>query len=294
MPAMEPDQPAATVTVAILQALSDVMLANEGGIRLGLDPECLHDFRVAVRRTRSALQEIQGILPPQTTKRFRRAFSRLADSTGPTRDLDVFLLKLPDYEALLPDELAPPLRKISEEIEGLRRSAHQGLVEELGSERFARLRREWPALLDSVTPEGCPARGLRPIAEVAERRIERARRRAVARAREIVPSSPDRDLHRLRLACKRLRYLQEFFRGLFPADEIDQRIETLKSLQDILGDFNDVSVQSRTLRGLMGAEPPVSQETRAAITALDELLWELRREDRRRVVRWVRDWASST
>jgi CHAD domain-containing protein len=293
MPAMEPDQPTTTVTVAIFQALFAVMMENVEGVRLGLDPECLHDFRVAVRRTRSALREIKGVLPRNTAKRFQRAFSRLARTTGPTRDLDVFLLKFAGYEASLPDELAPHLPAVKEAIEGLRHSAHRRLVEDLESDHFASLLREWPALLDSVTPATSPARGRRPIAEVAERRIARARQRAITRAGAIEPSSPDRDLHRLRLACKRLRYLQEFFRSLFPAEEIGRRIETLKSLQDILGDFNDLSVQRQTLCELT-AGPRLSQEVRTAIAALDELLAELRQEDRRHVIRWVVAWESGS
>ena len=36
---------------------------NEDGVRKDLDSEFLHDFRVAVRRTRSALSQIKGVFP---------------------------------------------------------------------------------------------------------------------------------------------------------------------------------------------------------------------------------------
>ena len=48
----------------ILERLFQVMRQNEKGLRENLDSEFLHDFRVSVRRTRSALTQLRGVLPP--------------------------------------------------------------------------------------------------------------------------------------------------------------------------------------------------------------------------------------
>ena len=64
----------------------------------------------------------------------------------------------------------------------------------------------------------------------------------------ITPSSPDVLLHKLRIECKKLRYLLEFFSSLFAQKEINYLIKQLKILQDNLGDLNDLSVQQDTLR----------------------------------------------
>lgn len=50
------------------------------------------------------------------------------------------------------------------------------------------------------------------------------------------------DLHDLRIACKRLRYLLEIF-GIAFADDLDPYIEEVKGLQDLLGDIHDCDVQ---------------------------------------------------
>ena len=58
----------------------------------------------------------------------------------------------------------------------------------------------------------------------------------------------DPEIHRLRIQCKKLRYALEFFSSLYPEEEIHLVVRQLKRLQDILGAFNDLSVQQQMLR----------------------------------------------
>ena len=51
-----------------------------------------------------------------------------------------------------------------------------------------------------------------------------------------------RELHDMRIACKRLRYLLEIFEIAFPAD-LGPFIDEIKDLQDLLGDIHDRDVQ---------------------------------------------------
>lgn len=51
-----------------------------------------------------------------------------------------------------------------------------------------------------------------------------------------------RELHDMRIACKRLRYLLEIFEVAFPAD-LGPFIDQIKDLQDLLGDIHDRDVQ---------------------------------------------------
>ena len=50
------------------------------------------------------------------------------------------------------------------------------------------------------------------------------------------------ELHDMRIACKRLRYLLEIFGIAFEAD-LDPFLEEVKGLQDLLGDIHDCDVQ---------------------------------------------------
>jgi CHAD domain-containing protein len=54
-------------------------------------------------------------------------------------------------------------------------------------------------------------------------------------------------LHTVRIHCKKLRYLIEFFSELLPKGETEQVEKQLRRLQTCLGVFNDCSVQQQAL-----------------------------------------------
>ena len=54
-------------------------------------------------------------------------------------------------------------------------------------------------------------------------------------------------MHELRISCKKLRYLLEAFRTLFPAKDVEQAIRQLRKLQNVLGDIVDYQVQQQYL-----------------------------------------------
>ena len=62
-PAVRADVGARQIHLALLEML----IANEPGLRANLDTEFLHDFRVAVRRTRSLLGSDQARFPPTSS-----------------------------------------------------------------------------------------------------------------------------------------------------------------------------------------------------------------------------------
>ena len=53
--------------------------SNEEGIKADWDVEFLHDYRTAVRRTRSALSQITDVFPPETTQHYKEAFGLLGE-----------------------------------------------------------------------------------------------------------------------------------------------------------------------------------------------------------------------
>ena len=73
------------------------LLREVEGVRRNEDPECLHRMRVASRRLRSALLLLEGCVPPETLRSWRRAMRRLTRVLGEARDLDVQLLFLEDF-----------------------------------------------------------------------------------------------------------------------------------------------------------------------------------------------------
>jgi CHAD domain-containing protein len=243
------DLEAAEAARRIHRKLLKTMIANERGTRQDIDSEFLHDFRVSIRRTRSALTQFKGVFATADLERFKTEFAWLGRVTGPVRDLDVWLIKLDGYGEALPEAIRPNLEPLKAFLRREQKTEQGKMVGALDSARYERLVQDWRHFLAHGTPKSDPPpNALRPVASVARERIRKVWRRVMKRGGKIGPGSPNEKLHELRIECKKLRYLLEFFRTLFGRDEVGALVTELKRLQDNLGDFNDYEVQQDTLR----------------------------------------------
>ncbi len=246
---LDPSMRADAASKIVLRRLLDIMQANEHGIRNNIDTEFLHEFRVAVRRTRSALMQLKNVFPDRSQNRYRRGFQWLQQITGPARDTDVYLLKFADYHALVAPPLRSGLAPLRNFLQQRRNIQYRRLTSGLDSARYNKLIADWRAFLDQPPPKRTtPKNATRPIGDVANERIWRLYRRAIKAGRTIDDNSPAQDLHELRKTCKKLRYMLECFHSIYPTGEIKKLIRALKQLQDNLGDFNDLQVQSEVLQ----------------------------------------------
>ncbi len=227
---------------------------------------------MAVRRTRSALGQVKGVFPESATRRHRDAFAWLGTITSPPRDMDVYLLAFPEYREALPAGLRPGLEPLRGFLERRRVAAYDDLRRHLGSARYRRLMEGWRRFLEAPAPARPTApKALAPIKGVADARIWKMVRRVYKEGEAIGPDSPPEDLHELRKSCKKLRYLMEFFRRLYPTPEVGACIKTLKRFQDNLGAFQDYSFQVVHLGEFLEAmdrEGVLEEATRAAMEAL--------------------------
>lgn len=268
-PGMRSDRAVKTIHRHLLQ----VVRQNEQGVQSAIDTEFLHDFRVAVRRTRSALSQIKGVYPPPVVAHFKREFSWLGQITGPTRDLDVYRLTMPQYRASLPAPVQGDLDPLQEFLERHWRIEHDQLVRHLDSDRYQALLGDWQEFLDESVPARTElSQAKKPILEVAAREISRSFERVLKRGARIAPETPAGALHRLRVECKKLRYLLEFFFALYDAEKIAPPIKELKRLQDNLGSFNDLEVQQETLRQFAHTMLAEGLATAATLMAMGRLV----------------------
>jgi len=246
---LDEDRPAADAMRLIHRSLLVTMMRNEEGTRADTDSEFLHDFRVSIRRTRSALTQVKDVFAEEDFLRFKEEFSWLGTATGPVRDLDVWLLKFDRYRRSMPEAAAANLGALEEFLTAEQRREQRKLSRVLTSKRYRRLIEDWKLFLARPTPvEDAPPHALRPIREVASERIHKIFRRVLKRGAKIEESTPGEALHRVRIDGKKLRYLMEFFRSLYDPEEIGALIRALKQLQDVLGDFNDYEVQQASLK----------------------------------------------
>ncbi len=261
--AVSPALPAGAAIAGVLLHFSTVIAENVDGVVADIDTEFLHDLRVAVRRTRSVLKLTGDVLPAGVRDRFGPEFRRLGDLTTPTRDLDVYLLGLPDLTARLrsgrPTDLAP----LEKDLRRRRRIELRRLVRALQAPAFAQLQEEWRAALTDPAVTDAPEVDLR---QLADERVRRAYRRVRRLGRSIGPDSPDDALHTLRKRCKELRYLLEIFAPLHDRSASRYVGRDLKRLQDCLGAFQDGAVHRQATR--VFAEQIVTERSAPAATVL--------------------------
>ncbi|MDD5034394.1 MAG: CHAD domain-containing protein [Methylococcaceae bacterium] len=271
-PHLRSDAAAKAILLRLLQILED----NETGVLQNIEVESLHDFRIAVRRTRSALTQIKGVFPDRTVQRFLPRFAWLGQITSEPRDFDVYLLDFDRLKASLSNPFQEDIEPLRGFLENHTDLAHAALTRHLHSVRYRSLLVEWRKFLLAPCPRQPRAlNALMPIADLASRRIRRQFRRALRQGRAISPETPAESLHELRKTCKKLRYLLEFFRDLYPPEEVQRPIKHLKSLQDYLGEFQDTQAQIGQLQRishLMRRQAAVPTE---ALLAMGVLLSQL-------------------
>ncbi len=261
---IRPDEPAETAVRRYLTALLDIVEANLPGVREDLDIEFLHDLRVAVRRSRAAVGQLEGLVPAELAERWAPELRWIGGVTGPCRDLDVYLESLGGITAEAglgdPDSLAAFVALLEHE----RSEAHRELVAALDGDRFRRFADGWRCRLGERFED--PDQPARAIAELARRRVRRALRRVLGRGAELGCASPPASFHRLRIDAKKLRYLLELFAGVLDRDRSELAIKELKGLQDLLGGLQDVAVQRERLH--RAAERLVAVDAGGARTVL--------------------------
>ena len=234
------------VAFAVLRRHFMIMLAHEPGVRLGEDPEELHDMRVATRRLRSALK-LYGDFLPKRAARYERDLRYVGNALGEVRDLDVQLGRL----AISSEDRGAS--GIIAAIEERRREARERMLEVLDSRRYESFVKDFAGTLrrgHSPSPTGS-------ILEVAPLLVRRRHRKVRKAAARIFAASPPEDLHDLRKKGRRLRYALEPLGDVYgkPAEKMVMRF---KELQDDLGEHQDAVVAAELLEeiALAGDLPP--------------------------------------
>ena len=233
--------------VILLDQLVQIERNVDGTIE-DIDSEFLHDLRVAVRRSRSALSRMKGVLPATIEEKFSTELAWVGNITTPVRDLDVYLLDYPKYCDQLRTGLKDDLGPLYGFLQVNHKRARAQLVADLQSRRFKDFLTKWRAFLEKPVPVRPTAeQAAVAIGDIADKRIWKTYRKVIGEGSVIEEETPAEALHDLRKTCKKLRYLLEFFASLYDAKEVGTLVKSLKGLQENLGDFQDLDVQAGTI-----------------------------------------------
>jgi CHAD domain-containing protein len=248
-----PAMPAVIAARLILKRLLDIMRCNEEGIRQDIDSEFLHDFRVAVRRSRSVLMFFKPELAPDQPRSLKKGLRRVGNATNTLRDLDVYLLKQSHYEQLLPVSMRPNIAPVFDFLSWQRRRVSKKVERFLASADYRQVMEIAQAFVAQEMETARPPHKVPPVSvgDVARREIERFLEKTSQIWRQEGHEIPDARLHRLRIECKRLRYALEFFQSVLAPGPAAEIIRQVKAVQDFLGNYQDSVVQRQFLFGFL-------------------------------------------
>jgi len=225
---------------AAVREQSMELLSHDPGVRLGRDPEAVHQMRVTTRRLRAHLRAAEPELDRTWAEPLRDELKWIAGLLGAVRDLDVLLDRLRRQQAQLEREEATALDPTIFLLHSDHAKARSELLEGLRSERYLTLLDE----LQEAPEAAVIARLDLPVEAVAAREFKRVRK-AVASLGE---SPTDDQLHRTRVLAKRARYAAELAVGSTKGAR--GFVNRAKNLQDVLGEHQDAVVAEERLRAL--------------------------------------------
>jgi CHAD domain-containing protein/CYTH domain-containing protein len=202
------------------------------------DLQALHDFRVATRRLVACLQAYRPEIDGSVSSRIRRRLRRLARVTTRSRDLEVHLTWDRQQEDDLTARQRVGLRWHIGRLEARRQRADRAVYRDVQT-RFRKLEPRLRRRLQvyRIRIEHDPARRRHEAAAVLGSRIRKFGGDLEWRLAEIGSIQDERQVHRARLAAKRLRYLLEPIRS--EAQGVEPLIVRLRQLQDHLGELHD-------------------------------------------------------
>ena len=265
----------------IFRACADQCAANHDAVLDRSDPEGVHQFRVALRRMRSALVAFKTVLPREHAAWLEREASRLIDVLGPARDWDVFITEtLATVRAARLDD--DTLGRLAEAAEVERARAYEH-AEALRAPVYTDFLLRFGRWIETAGWRDETNRAVldQPLARLGERPLDKCHERVLKRGRGFERLS-DASLHRLRISLKKLRYAGEFFAAQFPDGKPRPYIRAMRRLQDDLGRLNDAAVAERCLKELLDAQRESSHLAALEVGAGQVIGWHARAREETR------------
>ena len=229
------------------------MLSHEPETRLGENIEALHDMRVATRRLRAAFKIFGDAFRPKIIKPLLKGLRGTGRCLGRVRDLDVLIERARSYQASLPASDQPGLNPILDtwmkdrEVGRFDMFRHFDSPEYLDFKNRLNYFSQSPGVgvrqLSLVIPTPSLVRDVAPVL-IYTRLVN------VRSFEPILGNASLEQLHALRIEFKQLRYAVEFFREVL-SPEAKNNINTLKGIQDHLGNLNDTRITCQLITAFL-------------------------------------------
>ena len=251
VPEIGPDAGMLELVRHAVAASVDRIVRHDAGVRLGEDPEDVHQFRVGSRRLRADLRTLIGFLDGAWVTVLRDELRWLGGQTGVVRDRDVLGERLRREATQLPDVddagAGALLARLAEESN----AARCELLAALRSHRYGTL---LDSLVDAARNPRFAAVDARSARKHAPELVGQAWRRLAHAVRAAGDEPTDADLHAVRILAKRCRYAADAVAPVI-GEPAHRFADAIAEIQTVLGDHQDTVVAEDWLRATAAATP---------------------------------------
>lgn len=237
--AVRPDDRLDLAVRKILACQLSRFLEQIPGLQRDIDTEFLHQARVSTRRMRSALRLFREAVPKSTGVFLAGELQWLGSMLGAVRDLDVFLLNLPQFQGQIERFPAKKIKFFEDWIGERRRIPLATLVQAFTSVRYANFERRCHRFLEgplAIRPRAPQA--LKRVRDIAPTIIKEKFEAVLAQGHKVINNPHLKEFHRLRIQMKKLRYACEFMAPAYDG-ALDSFIAHTVVIQDCLGEIQD-------------------------------------------------------
>lgn len=259
----------------------------EPGVIEDTDPEVLHQYRVALRRMRSLVTLLKEAFLAAEQETIRTRLKSAMQGTNRLRDLDVQIAEVAALSSSLPDMLQPGFDRLLLRLHEERKLEFESVRNILVAARFEeRFEPVYTALDGNAEP--VPETISVLLAPAIAKRYHWIEQEIPTLEEDIKPER----LHGLRVSCKKLRYLMEFFPPLLCRDHAIPFLKDLKNLQTLLGSYNDLCV----LEGFLLNQTKQHKKNSAALMAIGAIImqkYEKRNRLAQQCIAAARDFCST-
>lgn len=283
VPAVDAHSTMGEVARAAVAGATVRLLQHDPGLRLGGDPEDVHQARVATRRLRSDLRTFRDVLDRQAIEALRDELKWLADGLGVHRDADVLLDRLRSHAEGLGASDARGLTGITRKLEAERDDARRALLEAIDSDRYLSL---LDSLVHSARQPPLVPRADDRASDALTQVVDRQWKKLKKAVDELDDEPDDADLHEVRIRAKRARYAAEASAAVCGKKAV-RLAKALARVQAVLGDANDAVVAEAWLRRTASKASGAQAFTAGLLVAVE-------REERRRArAEWRDAWRNA-
>jgi CHAD domain-containing protein len=240
---LKPDKNTCYFGTASLKKNLEAFKQEIEGVRQAQDIEYIHRMRVASRRLRSALPLFAACFPVKKVANWTKHIRKITLALGNARDTDVQLNLLNQfYNQLTEEKYRPGIRRLILRLTQRRDKLQVKVNLSLELLEKSNILTEMTDQLDktlSLFTEPLPFS--QPLYNLAYLAIDERLTEFLDFEEFIYFPERVAELHAMRIAAKRLRYVIEIFGPLYP-DELKSFFQVTRKTQDTLGDIHDCDV----------------------------------------------------